>query len=43
MKKEITTVQLNKSVVRALKRIKKYPRAHSQFTMKYGLIPIYKK
>ena len=26
MKKEITTVQLNKSVVRALKRIKKYPR-----------------
>ena len=26
MKDEITTIQLNKSVVRALKRIKKYPR-----------------
>jgi hypothetical protein len=25
-KKEVTTVQLNKSVVKALKRIKKYPR-----------------
>ena len=26
MKDEITTIQLNKSVVRALKRIKEYPR-----------------
>ncbi len=26
MKEEVTTVQLNKSVVKALKRIKKYPR-----------------